>query len=417
MPVQRLAAVSGIVIILLLAVLISSNRRAIAPKTVFWGLTLQLVVALMMLKLAAGRATIDALGNAINWVLQFSYDGSEFVFDRLGAPKSDKNPFVLAFQVLPNIVFASALIAILYHYGITQFLTRQCARVIRWFIPASGAESLNVAATIFIGQTEAPLTIKSYLPTMTRSELMTVMTSGMAHVSGGMIAAYVAVGINAGQLLTAVLMTAPGSVLLAKMIVPEVETPTTSYIPSSSDLNGKGQQSANVLSAIVRGTNDGVRLALGVGAMLMVFVALVALANGALTLLAASVSPAGSRWLPADVQSMLGVPFAPIAWMIGIPWHDCLKVGNLLGMRMVLNELVAFQHLEMVRSAIEPRSYSIATFALCGFANLSSIGIQIGGIGALAPGRIDTLATLGVRAMLAGTMANLMSAAFASLLL
>ena len=412
-----LAAILGIIAILTAALLLSSDRRAIPLKAIFWGIALQFAIALMVLKIEAGRATIDAIGRGINWVLQFSYAGSTFMFGSLGAPSTDSKAFFFAFQVLPNIIFASALIAIFHHYGITKFLTRQFARAMRLFIPASGAESLNVAATVFLGQTEAPLTIRSFLPAMTRSELMTVMTSGMAHVSGGMIAAYATLGINAGHLLTAVLMTAPGSVLMAKMIVPERETPATNYVPNTTAAQWGGERSANLLSAIVRGTTDGVRLALGVGAMLIVFIALVELANGALSLAHRDLSPAVAHLLPPDIQTAFGVVFAPVAWLIGVPWVDCTAVGNLLGTRMILNELVAFTELEQMRNAIDPRSFSIATFALCGFANLSSIGIQIGGIGALAPGKIDTLASLGWRAMLGATMANLLSACISGLVL
>jgi CNT family concentrative nucleoside transporter len=275
---------------------------------------------------------------------------------------------------------------------------------------ASGAESLNVAASIFMGQTEAPLTIRPFLPDLTRSELMTVMTSGMAHVSGGIMAAYIAFGVEAKHLLAAVIMTAPGTLLIAKMIVPETEIAKTAgqvTMPESAE-----HKDDNFLSAIARGTTDGLSLALNVAAMLISFLALIALTNGIMGGIHNH-----AAWFPASLQVIFGWMFSPIAWVIGIPWHDCRAIGNLLGLRMTLNELVAFSFLGPMKGTLDPRSFTIATFALCGFANFSSIGMQIGGIGALAPNKRGELAKLGIRAMLAGTMANLMSAAIVGMFL
>jgi CNT family concentrative nucleoside transporter len=279
---------------------------------------------------------------------------------------------------------------------------------------ASGAESLNVAASIFMGQTEAPLTIRPFLPELTRSELMTVMTSGMAHVSGGIMAAYIAFGIEPKHLLSAVIMTAPGTILMSKMLVPETEVPKTAGRVVMSEEEEGAEKSENLLGAIARGTTDGLGLALNIAAMLIAFLALIALANG---ILGGVHNRLGIMWFPSSLQQIFGVLFAPVAWVIGIPWHDCRAIGNLLGTRMVLNELVAFSMLGPQRAVLDPRSFTIATFALCGFANLSSIGIQLGGIGALAPNKRGELARLGIRAMLAGTMANLMSASIAGMLL
>jgi CNT family concentrative nucleoside transporter len=320
--------------------------------------------------------------------------------------------FYFAFQVLPTVIFIAAFFAVLYHYGIMQLIIKAAARVMTKFMGASGAESLNVAASIFMGQTEAPLTIRPFLPDLTRSELMTVMTSGMAHVSGGIMAAYIAFGIEPKHLLSAVIMTAPGTILMAKMLVPETEEPKTAGRVVMSEEEEETEKSENVLGAVARGTTDGLHLALNIAAMLISFLALIALLNGIFGGIHNHVS-----WFPSSLQQILGTLFAPVAWVIGIPRQDCAAIGSLLGTRMVLNELVAFSMLGPQRAMLDPRSFTIATFALCGFANLSSIGIQLGGIGALAPNKRGELARLGIRAMLAGTMANLMSASIAGMLL
>jgi CNT family concentrative nucleoside transporter len=268
-----------------------------------------------------------------------------------------------------------------------------------------------------MGQTEAPLTIRPFLPDLTRSELMTVMTSGMAHVSGGIMAAYIAFGIEPKHLLSAVIMTAPGTILMSKMLVPETEQPKTAGRVVLSEEEEAAEKTENLLGAIARGTTDGLSLALNIAAMLISFLALIALTNGILGGIHNELARVGVMWFPSSLEQIFGYLFAPIAWIIGIPWRDCLAIGNLLGTRMVLNELVAFSLLGPQRALLDPRSFTIATFALCGFANLSSIGIQIGGIGALAPNKKSELARLGMRAMLAGTMANLMSASIAGMLL
>jgi len=298
-----------------------------------------------------------------------------------------------------------------------QFIIRIAAWVMTRVMGASGAESLNVAASIFMGQTEAPVTIRPFLPDLTRSELMTVMTSGMAHVSGGIMAAYIAFGIEPKHLLSAVIMTAPGTILVSKMLVPETEQPRTAGRVVMSEEEEDAEKKENLLGAIARGTGDGLHMALNIGAMLIAFLALIALLDGIMHGIHNGLAHYGFQWFPSSLEGIFGVLFAPIAWVIGIPWHDCIAIGNLLGTRMVLNELVAFSMLGPQRATLDPRSFTIATFALCGFANLSSIGIQIGGISALAPNRRGDLARLGIRAMLAGTMANLMSASIAGMLL
>jgi concentrative nucleoside transporter, CNT family len=397
----RLTGVLGIAAILGGAYLFSTDRRAIRLKTVAWGLGLQFALGLFVLRVRSGQALFGALGAAAKHLLDFSYVGSTFVFGELG--KSDSSlGLIFAFQVLPTIIFIAAFFAVLYHIGVMQIVIRAAAWVMTVIMGASGAESLNVAASIFMGQTEAPLTIRPFLPKLTKSELMTVMTSGMAHISGGMMAAYIRVGgADAKSLLTAVIMTAPGTLLMAKMLVPETEQPLTAghvQMPAT-------EKESNVLGAIARGTVDGLHLALNVGAMLIVFLALLALVNAMMGWVHLYIG-----WFPYNLQEVLGWMFSPVAWLIGIPWHDARAIGNLLGTRMVLNEFVAFAQLGTLKGSLDPRSFTIATFALCGFANFSSIGIQIGGIGALAPEQRSQLAKFGIRAMLAGTMANLISA-------
>ena len=412
----RFTGILGLLTMLGLAVALSTNRRAIRIKTVAWGLGLQIAFAIFVLRLDIGRLIFQKAGDAVNRLLSYSFTGSEFVFGELGKQGS-KLGFYFAFQVLPTIIFIAAFFAVLYHYGIMQFIIKQAARVMTRFMGASGAESLNVAASIFMGQTEAPLTIRPFLPDLTRSELMTVMTSGMAHVSGGIMAAYIAFGIEPKHLLSAVIMTAPGTILISKMLVPETEQPKTAGRVVMSEEEVQTEKQENVLGAVARGTTDGLHLALNVAAMLISFLALIALSNGILGGIHNGLARVGFSWFPSSLERIFGVLFAPIAWVIGIPWRDCPVIGNLLGTRMVLNELVAFSLLGPQRAALDPRSFTIATFALCGFANLSSIGIQIGGIGALAPNKKGELARLGLRAMVAGTMANLMSASIAGMLL
>jgi concentrative nucleoside transporter, CNT family len=397
----RFTGVLGIATILGLAYLFSTNRRAIRLRTVAWGLGLQLALGLFVLRVKSGEWLFQNLGNGAKKLLDFSYVGSSFVFGDLGSDHSSMG-LIFAFQVLPTIIFIAAFFAVLYHFGVMQLVVRAAAWLMTVIMGASGAESLNVAASIFMGQTEAPLTIRPFLPKLTKSELMTVMTSGMAHISGGMMAAYIRVGgADAKHLLTAVIMTAPGTLLMAKMLVPETERPLTAGRVEMPPM----EKESNVLGAIARGTVDGLHLALNVAAMLITFLALLALLNAMMGWVHLHV-----EWFPWSLQQVFGWIFAPVAWLIGVPWRDAAAIGNLLGTRMVLNEFVAFAQLGTMKASLDPRTFTIATFALCGFANFSSIGIQIGGIGALAPEQRPQLAKFGIRAMLAGTMANLLSA-------
>jgi CNT family concentrative nucleoside transporter len=404
----------GAFVILSIAYAFSTNRRAIRWATVAWGLGLQIVFAIIVLKTSIGQTVFTTLGTYITKLLGFAGVGAAFVFGPLGdntvwgrvmvgalGPEGAQSATIFAFQVLPTIIFIAALFAILYYFGVMQFVVRIFAIVMHRVMKASGAESLNVAASIFMGQTEAPLTIRPYLPEMTQSELMTVMTSGMAHISGGIMAAYVLFGVEAKHLLTAVIMTAPGTIMMAKMFVPETEVPKTM---GSVRLEVE-RTDVNVIDAAGRGTGEGLHLALNVGAMLISFLALIALVNALLGLINLS------------LQQIFGWVFAPVAWSMGVPWRDAPVIGNLLGTRMALNEFVAYSQLGPLKATLDPKSFTIATFALCGFANFSSIGMQIGGIGGLAPNRRHDLARLGLRAMIAGTLANFMTATIAGFLL
>jgi CNT family concentrative nucleoside transporter len=414
MTLGPLQPVLGAVVILLIAYALSTNRRAIRWSTVGWGLGLQVVFAIIVLKTSVGERVFTFLGTYITKLLGFAGVGSAFVFGALGdnavwtkvmtgalGPDGAQSASMFAFQVLPTIIFIAALFAILYYFGVMQFVVRIFAVVMHRVMKASGAESLNVAASIFMGQTEAPLTIRPYLPEMTQSELMTVMTSGMAHISGGIMAAYVLFGVEAKHLLTAVIMTAPGTIMMAKMFVPETEVPKTM---GSVRLEVE-RTDVNVIDAAGRGTAEGLQLALNVGAMLISFLALIALVNAVLGVVHLSLG------------QIFGWVFAPVAWSMGVPWIDAPRIGNLLGTRMALNEFVAYSQLGQMKATLDPKSFTIATFALCGFANFSSIGMQIGGIGGLAPNRRHDLARLGLRAMLAGTLANFMTATIAGFLL
>ncbi len=381
-------------LILATAGLFSKNRKAIPWRTVGWGVGLQILVALFVLRTRLGYWLLDNVSRAFVSVLNCSFAGSSFVFGALGEKQSSFG-VVFAFQALPMIIFVASLMSILYYLRIIPALVLMTGRAMVKLLGTSGAESLEVAASILMGQTEAPLVIRPYLPDLTESELMTIMTAGMAHIAGSVFGAYVLFGAEARHLLTAVVMTAPGTIVLSKMLVPETGCPKTS---GNVQLTEEGKP-INLLDAASRGVIDGLHLALNVAAMLIAFVALIYLVNLGLGLVHTS------------LQTLLGYPLAPIAWLLGVPWHDAATVGNLMGTKVVVNEFVAFSMLGPLKSHIAARSFTIATYALCGFANFSSIGIQIGGIGALAPTRKQDLARLGFRALLAGTLSNYLAAA------
>ena len=388
---DRYTGVLGILAVLAAAWLGSTDRKRIRWRTVAWGLGLQLVFAFLVLRFTYGQQAMAWAGGVINAMLGSTAAGTKVLFGALGTPNSSLGS-IFAFQVLPTIIFISAFFAVLYHIGVMQIVIRGLAWVMLKTMRISGAESMNVAASIFMGQTEAPLTIRPFLKGATRSELMTIMTSGMAHVSGGIMAMYIAQGVEAKHLLAAVIMTAPGTILISKMLVPETGVPATEgrvVMPKDEE-----HKEENLIGAIARGTIDGGKLALNVAIMLISFLALVALLDSLLLWV-----HGGLPWVPGSLGQILGFVGAPVAWLIGVPWHDCGAIGNLLGTRMALNEVIAYIALGAQKAVLAPRSFTIATFALC------------------VPERRNDLAKLGVRAMLAGTMANLISASIAGMFL
>lgn len=418
MDATRFQGLAGVAAILVLAWVISERRRAISLRMVLGGFALQCGLGLMLLRSETGRRVLDAAAAWVNAVLACAREGAAFLFgDRLVASDGPAG-FVFAFQVLPTIVFVAALFAVLYHLGIMQLVIRGVAFVTSRVLGSSGAETLNAAASIFLGQTEAPLTIRPYLATLTRSELLVVMVSGMGLVSGGMLAAYIGF-IGGGDdglresasrnLLAAILMTFPATIYLAKIVIPETDSPETL---GRLALDGE-RVAANVIDAAARGTRDGLVLAVNVGAVLIAFIALVTLVNLGLGWVG---------WFLADpdlsIQKILGWLLAPLAWLIGVPWGECGTVGGLLGIRTVTNEAVAYEELgKLVRGGgLGERATMLTTIAMCSFANLSSIGIQVGGIGALVPERRADLARLGLKALLVATLATALSAAIAGVI-
>ena len=405
----RFTGLLGLVVILAVAYLSSSHKKAIKPRVVIWGLSLQFIFAFLVLKTDLGQV-FQLATVAVNSLLEYAENGSQFLFGPLGT-KGGPYGVLFAFQVLPIVIFIASLFAILYQIGVMQALVKAMAVWMQKIMGASGAESTCVAASIFMGQTEAPLTIRPFLAGLTMSELFTIMTSGMAHVSGAVMAAYVKIAhVEIKHLLTAVIMTAPATIMLAKIMMPEVDEPAT----AGSVKVEVEKPGVNIIDAAARGAGDGLQLALNIGGMLIAFLALIALANG---ILGGLHNLPGMGWMPSSLEKIFGMIFAPIAWLLGVSWKDCATIGNLLGTRLVLNEFVAFLQLGPLQSQLDPRSFTIATYALCGFANLSSIAIQIGGIGALAPTRKSDLARMGLKAVAAGSMANFMSACIAGMLL
>jgi CNT family concentrative nucleoside transporter len=404
---DRFTGLLGLIAILATCWLCSTSRKSIRPSLLLWGLGLQFSFAFLVLKTDFGKL-FQAASYAVNALLEFAEKGSEFLFGPLGV-KTGTFGVVFAFQVLPIVIFIASLFSILYYFGVMQVVIKAMAWGMHRVMRCSGAESTNVAASIFMGQTEAPLTIRPFLPRLTESELFTVMTCGMAHVSGAVMAAYVKMaGVDIKHLLTAVIMTAPATLLLAKMLVPETGEPET-----AGDVRVEIEKpGVNVIDAAARGAGEGLQLALNIGGMLIAFIALIALINGGMAWVHGL-----AAWFPDSLQKLFGIVFAPVAWLLGVSWKDAQAVGDMLGTRMVLNEFIAFLRLGEVKQSLDPRSFVIATFALCGFANFSSIAIQIGGIGALAPNRKSDLARMGIKAMIAGTLANFMSACIAGVLL
>lgn len=416
---ERWISLLGLLVMIAIGWALSTQRRRINWRTVAWGTALQLIFALLILKTAPGRWVFARMNSAINTLLGFQYEGAKFVFNALGTPPGESGSlgFFFAFQVLTTIVFFSSLISILYYLGLMQKLVLFFARIMARTCRTSGAESLSASANIFVGQTEAPLLIKPYVGAMTDSELLCVMTAGMATVAGGVMAAYVGLLRDffpdiAGHLLAASVMSAPAALVMAKLLLPETDTPKTMGIV---DLPYK-DPSVNVIEAAANGATTGLQLAFNVGAMLIAFMSILAMLNWGIQHIAG--------WFgrpDIGFDTLLGWAFAPVAWIMGAAPKDCLEVGRLMGEKTFFNEFVAYTHLAQyaqahVAAPLEYRSYVIATYALCGFSNFLSIGIQIGGIGALAPERRSDLARLGIRALIAGTLACFMTACIAGML-
>ncbi len=403
---EQLISLFGLLVMMFLAWLMSSNRRIIAWRIIVVGLLLQFIFAFLILKTTPGQWLFASLSTVFTVLLDNVDAGAAFVF---GANFRDH---FFAFKVLPTIIFFSALMSVLYHLGVMQKIVAVMAYTMRKALKTSGAETLAAAVNIFVGQTEAPLLIKPYVAKMTNSELMAVMVGGFANIAGGVLAAYVGMGIDAGHLITASVISAPASLLIAKLMQPETETPLT-----LGDVQIEVEiKTVNIVDALAAGATDGLMLALNVAAMLIAFLAMVALGD---YIFAGIGGMFGMQW---SLTGALGYAFAPLAWVMGIPAADILPVGQLLGLKMVANEFVAYEKLaswlqpgsEVVLSA---RAQVIATYALCGFANIGSVGIQIGGISPLAPDRRGTICKLAFRAMLGGTLATFMTACVAGLFL
>ncbi len=375
---ERIMSFVGLFAMVGVAFALSTSRKQIKWKTVIMGILLQVIFGLLILKTPWGREFFSVIKEGFNSILAFTNEGSKFLFGNLSDPS--KFGWIFATMVLPTIIFMSSLMSVAYHLGIMQKLVEWTAKIMMKFMGTSGAESLAAAANIFAGQTEAPLVIKPFVDKMTKSELMALMSGGMATVAGGVLAAYVGMGIDAGHLLAASVMSAPAALAIAKIMVPETEVSTTAGVV---DIN-LPKTHANVIDAAAGGAGEGLTLALNVGAMLLAFIALIAMLNGMVGLLG------GWFGMPElSFEMILGYLFAPFAFLLGIPWDECLRVGVMLGKKTVINEFVAYMDLQTAieNGAIGKRAITITTYALCGFANFSSIAIQLGGIGGIAPRR------------------------------
>ncbi|WP_313116314.1 NupC/NupG family nucleoside CNT transporter [Stenotrophomonas indicatrix] len=415
----------GLAVLIGITWLFSNNKRAVDWKLVATGITLQIAFAALVILVPGGRDVFDALGQGFVTVLSFVNEGSKFIFGSLMDVKN--YGFIFAFQVLPTIIFFSALMGVMYHLNVMQAIVRVMAWSITKVMRVSGAETTSVCASVFIGQTEAPLTVRPYIARMTQSELLTMMIGGMAHIAGGVLAAYVGMlgggdpvqqAFYAKHLLAASIMAAPATLVVAKLLIPETGTPLTRGTVKME----VEKTSSNIIDAAAAGAGDGLKLALNIGAMLLAFIALIALLNAPLTWIGEVTGLAAAIGKPTDLSTIFGYVLAPIAWVIGTPWADATTVGSLIGQKVVINEFVAYTELsKIVNGQVPGMSLSdegrlIATYALCGFANFSSIAIQIGGIGGLAPERRHDLAKFGLRAVLGGTIATFMTATIAGVL-
>ena len=418
---MKLISLLGMVVFIGVAWVIASHKKLFPWRTVVWGMGLQFVFAVLILKTRAGHAVFDFTGEAIQRLIQFSNEGCRFVFGPLadGALLSEKfgpqSALIFAVLVTGTIIIVASLSSLLYHWGVLQKVVHAIAWVMRKAMRTSGSETLAAAANIFMGQTEAPLLIRPYVPRMTRSELLCMMTGGMATIAGGVAAVYAKLGIDAGHpdmpghLLTASVLSAPAALLISKVMLPETEQSET----AATALAAVPRTTANSIDALCRGAGDGMMLSINVIAMLIAFIAVVALANYLIILPQQRLGVAQ----PANLQTIFGWVNAPFAWLMGVPTKDCLAIGQILGERIVLNEFIGYLSLTNSDTHVDERSFVLATYALCGFANFASIAIQVGGIGSLAPERRSEMAQLGVRAMIGGVLASYLTATIAGILL
>jgi CNT family concentrative nucleoside transporter len=395
--------IGGILVVLAIAFLLSSAKKAINYRTILGGLTIQIIFAFIVLKWEAGRIGLVWFSDKVQSVIGYAGEGVKFLFGP--AVDVEKFGFVFAFQVLTVIIFFSSLISVLYYLGIMQVLIRFIGGVLSWLLGTSKAESISAAANIFVGQTEAPLIIRPFIAKMTRSELFAVMTGGLASVAGSVLVGYALLGVPLEYLIAASFMAAPAGLIMAKLMIPETEVPDETEFEMEKDID-----SVNVIDAAARGASDGLKLALNVGAMLLAFIALIAMVNGMLGGI--------GGWLGFEslsLEQILGYVFAPLAFAIGVPWSEAVTAGSFIGQKLVLNEFVAYAAFAPEIANLSPKTVIVVSFALCGFANLSSMAILLGGLGALAPSRRGDIAKLGLRAVAAGMLASLLSAAIAGM--
>ena len=417
----KIISLVGLCVFVFVAWTLSSHRRLFPWRTVIWGLALQFLFALLILKTPWGAKVFDLTGRAINRLILFSNEGCQFVFgplansELLAAKFGPAHGMVFAVLITGTIILVASLSSLLFHWGILQRVVQAIAWVMRKAMRTSGSETLAAASNIFMGQTEAPLVIKPYVLRMTRSELLCMMTGGMATIAGGVAAVYSKLGLDSGHpdmpghLLTASVLSAPAALLISKVMLPETElSETAASAPATVP-----RTTANSLDALCRGASDGMMLSINVMAMLIAFIALVAMANYLIVFPQAHAGVA----VPVTLQMLFGWVNAPFAWLMGVPAHDCLAIGSILGERIVLNEFIGYLSLTSPATHVDSRSFILATYALCGFANFASIAIQVGGIGSLAPERRREMAELGVRAMIGGLLASYMTASIAGLLL
>ena len=417
---DRLIGILGILAILGLAYIISNDRNKIDKKLIFWGISLQLFFALLILKVPGGKFVFNSIDIFIKKILDFSVEGSKFLFgnladDSLYFPSDGSWPgfgFQFAFLVLPTVIFFSSIMSVLYHIGFMQKIIKHISKLMQKTMGTSGAETTSISANIFVGQTEAPLVIKPFISKMTNSELMAIMTGGFATVAGGVMAAYVLMlsktipGI-AGHLMAASIMSAPAALVIAKIIYPETNSPET----AKGDIElSKVSDDGNFLESIGNGATEGMKLALNIAAMLIAFISIIALLNWALGLISF-----GSTIL--SIELILGYLFMPLAFLMGAPWSEAHILGSLMGQKLVLTEFIAYGNLASLGDSVSTKTATIAAYALCGFANFASIGIQLGGIGSIAPERKKDLAKLVMKAMIGGALASWLTATIAGILL